>query len=203
MRTVKKILMAFCLVLLTSPAFAGAKVGAAAPDFTGTDTNGKVQHLADYKGKYVVLEWSNPQCPYVRKHYETGNMQALQQDEMKQGVAWLTVVSSAKDREGYMSADEANAYMKKVNSTPTARILDPSGDIGKLYGATATPHMFVIDKDGILQYAGAIDDRPSADHETIAGAHNYVRAALDELRAGKPVAVPMTQAYGCGVKYID
>ncbi|HTK85965.1 MAG TPA: thioredoxin family protein [Patescibacteria group bacterium] len=199
----KKLLLVIALLFLASPAFAGAEVGQPAPDFTGKDTMGREQHLADYKGKIVVLEWSNPGCPYVQKHYETGNMQTLQNEEIKKGVVWLTVVSSSKGREGYMSADEANDYMKKVGSTPTARILDSSGEIGKLYGATATPHMFVIDKDGVLQYAGAIDDRPSADHDTVAGAHNYVHAAIDELEAGKPVDTSMTQVYGCSIKYAD
>ncbi len=198
----RKLIFVICL-LFAMPAFAGAEVGQPAPDFTGKDTAGKDQHLVDYKGKIVVLEWSNPGCPYVQKHYETGNMQALQAEEIKNGVVWLTVVSSAKGREGYMSIEEANAYMKKMGSEPTARILDPSGEIGKLYGATATPHMFVIDKDGVLQYAGAIDDRPSADHETVAGAHNYVRTAVEELEAGKPVDTAVTQVYGCSIKYAE
>jgi hypothetical protein len=199
----KKLLLVIALLFFASPAFAGAQVGQPAPDFTGKDTAGKEQHLADYKGKIVVLEWTNPGCPYVQKHYETGNMQALQGEEIKNGVVWLTLVSSAKGREGYMSVEDANAYMQKVGSTPTARILDPSGEIGKLYGATATPHMFVIDKEGVLQYAGAIDDRPSADRETVAGAHNYVRAAVEEIEAGKPVNEAMTQVYGCSIKYAD
>ena len=199
----KKFILAFCVMVLAAPAFAAAPVGKPAPDFTGTDTNGVAHDLKDYKGKIVVLEWSNPECPYVKKHYETHNMQGLQTDAIKQGVVWLTIASSAKGLEGYMTADEANAYMKRVMSSPTARILDADGTIGHLYGATATPHMFVIDKDGVLQYAGAIDDRPSADHETIAGAHNYVRAALDDLQAGNPVGTPLTPAYGCGVKYAD
>lgn len=199
----KKFFLVVALLSLASPAFAGLQVGQPAPDFTGKDTAGKEQHLADYKGKIVVLEWTNPGCPYVQKHYETGNMQALQGEEIKKGVVWLTIASSAKGREGYMSVEDANEYMKKVDSNPTARILDPSGEIGKLYGATATPHMFVIDKEGVLQYAGAIDDRPSADRETIAGAHNYVRSAVEEIEGGKSVSDALTQVYGCSIKYAD
>jgi hypothetical protein len=198
----KKLIFIVCL-LFAMPAFAAPPVGKPAPDFTGTDTLGVTHDLKDYKGKIVVLEWSNPDCPYVKKHYETHNMQGLQKDALRQGAVWLTIDSSGKGLDGYMTPDEANAYMKRVTTSPTARILDPDGAIGHLYGATATPDMFVIDKDGVLQYAGAIDDRPSADHETVAGAHNYVMAALDELKAGKPVTTPLTQVYGCGIKYAE
>ena len=195
----------FLLTLLfTMPALAAtARIGQAAPDFTATDTNGRTQTLSAYRGKIVVLEWTNPVCPYVGKHYNTGNMQALQKQATGQGVIWLSIVSSAPGLEGNMSAAEANAYITKVGAAATARILDPDGTLGRLYGATATPHMFVIDKAGKLAYAGAIDDMPTTRPETIKIAHNYVRAALDDLQAGRPVATPVSQAYGCSVKYKD
>lgn len=197
-------MMAVAAVMLAplSPAQAEtAVVGKAAPDFTGTDTNGKTVKLSDFKGKTVVLEWSNPECPYVMKHYGAGNMQALQAAAVKDGVIWLTVASSAPEKEGYMTGDEANAYMTEQKSAPTARILDGSGEIGKLYGAKTTPHMFVIDKAGTLVYAGAIDDNDSFSPETIKGAKNYITAALQNLKDGKPVETSSTKPYGCGVKY--
>lgn len=180
-----------------------AQVGQPAPDFTGTDSNGTAHKLSDFKGKTVVLEWTNPGCPFVMKHYDSNNMQGVQKAAIADGVIWLSINSSAEDKEGYQTPAEANAYMKEKGSAPTARILDPKGDIGHLYGAQTTPHMYVIDKDGTLVYAGAIDSDNSFKPESIKGATNYVTAALADIKAGKPVAVASTKAYGCGVKYAN
>jgi hypothetical protein len=179
----------------------GAVVGKPAPDFTGTDTNGKSHKLSDFKGKTVVLEWTNPECPFVVKHYSVGNMQKLQADATKDGVVWLSIASSADGKEGYMTGAQANTYMTEQKSTPTARILDPSGEIGKLYGAKTTPHMFIVDAQGTLAYAGAIDDNDSFSSDTIKDAKNYITAALQNIKDGKPVETASTKPYGCGVKY--
>jgi len=183
-------------------ALASAKVGAAAPVFTAAATTGKQMGLADFKGKVVVLEWTNHDCPYVQKHYETGNMQTLQKDSLEQGVTWLTVISSAPGTQGHVSAGEADALTRKRQANPTAVLLDPTGAIGKMYGATNTPHMYVIDPAGTLVYAGAIDDKPTSRRRDVQGAHNYVRAALEAVKAGQPVKTPVTRAYGCTVKYL-
>ena len=193
--------MAVMAAPLSSAKAEGAVVGQPAPDFTGTDSNGKTHKLSDFKGKTVVLEWTNPECPFVVKHYGSGNMQKLQADATKDGVVWLSISSSADGKEGYMTGEQANAYMTEQKSTPTARILDPSGDIGKLYGAKTTPHMFIVDANGTLVYAGAIDDNDSFSPDTVAGAKNYVAAALADIKAGKPVQTASTKPYGCGVKY--
>lgn len=186
-----------------TPAPTTAQVGQPAPDFTGTDSNGTAHKLSDFKGKTVVLEWTNPGCPFVIKHYDSNNMQGLQKAAVADGVIWLSINSSAEDKEGYQTPADANAYLKEKGSAATARILDPKGDIGHLYGAQTTPHMYVIDKDGVLVYAGAIDSDNSFKPESIQGATNYVTAALADLKAGKPVAVASTKAYGCGVKYAN
>lgn len=189
------------LLLAAVPAMAAVEVGKPAPDFTGTDTHGTEHTLSDFKGKTVVLEWSNHGCPYVQKHYGTGNMQALQKEATDDGVVWLTIVSSAPGKQGYTTPEEANALMEEQNSHPTARILDPEGTIGKLYDAKTTPHMFVIDKDGTLVYDGAIDDQNAYQPETIEGATNYVREALHALKTGTEIEVTSTTPYGCSVKY--
>jgi len=178
-----------------------ARVGDPAPGFTGTDSNGRSHSLSDYKGKVVVLEWHNRECPYTRKHYESSNMQTLQKEWTGKGVVWLTVISSAPGEQGYVTAADENAYLRKVNAAPTAVLLDPKGDLGRLYGARTTPHMFVIDGKGTLAYNGAIDDRPTTDTGDVAGATNYVSAALQQVTGGKPVANATTQPYGCNVKY--
>lgn len=203
MKIIMAIMTAMTVMMapLASAHAEGAVVGQAAPDFTGTDTNGKTHKLSDFKGKTVVLEWTNPECPFVVKHYGSGNMQKLQAEATKDGVIWLSVVSSAEGKEGNMTGEQANAYMTEQKSTPTARILDASGEIGKLYGAKTTPHMFVIDAKGTLVYAGAIDDNDSFSPDTITGAKNYVAAALQNLKDGKPVETASTKPYGCGVKY--
>jgi peroxiredoxin len=177
------------------------RVGNAAPDFTGTDSNGKTQKLSEYHGKYVVLEWTNNGCPYTQKHYESGNMQALQKEWTAKGVVWLTVLSSAPGEQGYMTASQENAYVGKEHAAPTAVLLDPTGVIGHAYEAKTTPHMFVIDPAGRLIYAGAIDDHATTDPEDIKSSKNYVSDALSASMAGKPVATSYTRPYGCSVKY--
>jgi len=179
------------------------KVGDSAPEFKGTDSNGKTQTLNQYRGRYVVLEWHNHDCPFTKKHYESGNMQSLQKTWTGKGVVWLTMISSAPGQEGYMTAAEENSYMKKVNAVPTATILDPKGEIGKEYGAKTTPDMFVIDPEGKLIYAGAIDDHPSTDTGDIKTSKNYVSEALTQAMAGKEVATAVTRPYGCSVKYAN
>ena len=193
-------LLGLLTLLLSSYSFA-AKVGDAAPDFTGTDSNGQSQKLSAYRGKYVVLEWHNQGCPYTKKHYDSGNMQKLQKDWTGKGVVWLTVISSAPGKQGYVTASEENDYLRKINSSPTAVLLDPKGDIGRLYGAKTTPHMYIIDPEGRLIYNGAIDDRPTSDASDIPGSKNYVSQALEEATSGKPVSAPATTPYGCTVKY--
>ena len=180
---------------------AGARIGSAAPDFVGSDSNGKSVALKDLRGHIVVLEWSNNQCPFVGKHYRSGNMQALQKEATGKGVVWLTVLSSAPGEQGNVSAAEANELTRSRGAAPTAVILDSSGVIGRAYGARTTPHMFVIDKTGTLVYMGGIDDRATTDVADIAPAKNYVRLALTAVMSGNAVADPITRPYGCSVKY--
>jgi peroxiredoxin len=183
------------------PALAGAKVGAAAPAFTAKATSGQDVSLADQRGKIVVLEWTNHDCPYVRKHYETKNMQGLQKEATGQGVVWLTIISSAPGTQGHVSPGRADELTVRRGASPTAVLLDPAGAVGRAYGALTTPHMYVVDRAGVLVYAGAIDDRPTTRPGDVPGAHNYVRAALQAVAAGQPVKTPVTRAYGCSVKY--
>jgi hypothetical protein len=190
------------LGLVASLAFA-ARVGEPAPNFTAIDTNGQTHRLSDYAGKFVVLEWHNRGCPYTQKHYNTGNMENLQREWTGRGVIWLTVISSAPGKQGFVTASDENAYIKQVNAAPTAVLLDASGTLGHLYDAKTTPHMFIINPQGTLIYNGAIDDKPTADRSDITGAKNYVSAALGEALAGKPVTTPSTRPYGCSVKYPD
>jgi peroxiredoxin len=180
---------------------ATAKVGESAPAFTGTSTNGSPVSLADHKGKVVVLEWTNHDCPYVRKHYETGNMQALQREATAQGIVWLTLISSAKGEQGWVTPAKADELTSTRKAAPTAVLLDEKGMVGRMYGATNTPHMYVVDRTGRLVYAGAIDDRPTSRRADVQGANNYVRAALGAVAAGQAVKTPVTRAYGCTVKY--
>jgi peroxiredoxin len=189
--------------ILASPAWAAgvAKVGETAPAFTTAATNGRSVSLADQRGKIVILEWTNHDCPYVRKHYDSGNMQTLQKEITAQGVVWLTLISSSPGTQGYVSPKEADELTASRKANPTAVLLDPSGAVGKAYGATNTPHMYIVDKAGLLVYAGAIDDRPTTRRADVQGAHNYVRAALEDMAAGRAVQTPVTRAYGCTVKY--
>lgn len=186
----------------TIPSLASeAKIGSPAPAFTLTDTNGKSHALADFKGKVVVLEWLNHDCPFVKKHYDSGNMPALQSKYTAEGVVWLSVNSSAPGKQGNFPAEKANELTRQKKGAATAVLLDPDGKVGKAYGAKTTPHMYVIDAQGVLRYAGAIDSVASADPADIPKADNYVAAALDAVLAGNPVATPSTQPYGCSVKY--
>lgn len=196
---------AFALMLTvgiasTAPA---ATVGEAAPAFTATAADGATVKLDDYKGKIVVLEWFNKECPFVRKHYDSKNMQNLQKELTAKDVIWLTVASSAEGKQGHETAKSAQDTLTKEGATPTHLLLDDAGTLGKLYDAKTTPHMFVIGTDGKLAYAGAIDDKASAYVSDIEGAKNYVRAAVESLEKGEPVAEASTKSYGCGVKYAD
>jgi hypothetical protein len=175
--------------------------GSTAPDFKGTDSNGVQHALSQYRGKYVVLEWANKGCPYDQKHYVSGNMEALQKEWTTKGVVWLSVISSAHGEQGYVTPEEENAYIKSMHVASTAVLLDPAGDIGRLYEAKTTPHMFVIDPAGKLIYQGAIDDKPTPDQEDLKGARNYLNETLTAAMSGKPVAVTSTRPYGCSVKY--
>ncbi|HEX6097710.1 MAG TPA: thioredoxin family protein [Thermoanaerobaculia bacterium] len=176
-------------------------VGSPAPALTLTDTNGKQHNLADYKGKYVVLEWVNLGCPFVKKHYESGNMQATQKKAVDQGVVWLSVCSSAEGKQGHMAPADWNKEIAARKLASTAVLIDESGKVGAAYGAKTTPHMYIINPAGVLVYKGAIDDKPTTNQDDIPGARNYVLAALDESMAGKPVSTASTQSYGCSVKY--
>jgi len=178
-----------------------ATIGQRAPDFALQGGDGKSHSLAEYQGKYVVLEWTNPDCPFVHKFYDSGTMQQLQAKETAKGVVWLRINSGAAGHEGYQSAADLAAYEKEHHVAATASLLDPDGRVGRTYGARTTPHMFVINPKGVLIYAGGIDNTPSADPATIATAKNYVTAALDEAMAGKPVTTPTARPYGCSVKY--
>ena len=183
------------------PAFAAPKVGVSAPAFTAVDSNGKTHSLADFKGKTVILEWTNHDCPYVVKHYGTKNMQTLQKEAAEAGIVWLSIISSAPGTQGYVQGDEANRISKDQKSVRTATLLDPAGTVGRAYDARTTPHMYIIDAGGNLVYMGGIDDRPTANWADVKGAKNYVRAALADMAAGRPIAAPVTRPYGCSVKY--
>ena len=183
------------------PALAELPVGKAAPGFRLIDANGRAVSLADFRGKTVVLEWSNPECPSVKKHYESGNMQKTQAQAAAAGVVWLTINSSAEGNQGHMTPSEAKAFTAGQPSRRAAYLLDPEGIVGRAYGARATPHMYVINSAGAVAYNGAIDDKPTQDKADIPGARNHVLAALTELKAGKPVSVPTSRPYGCSVKY--
>lgn len=189
------------LALLAAPAVAAPVVGKAAPDFDAIDTMGKPVKLSALKGKTVVLEWTNPGCPFVVKHYQPGHMQHLQAEAKTKDVVWISINSSAEGKEGNVNAETANRMMTESKAVPAHYVLDASGEIGKLYDAKTTPHMFVIDKQGLVAYMGAIDDRPTTDSADIAGARNYVMEAIDALHGGKKVGMANTKPYGCGVKY--
>ena len=200
-----------CLTLITTSfafAFAFAStasvavtVGQPAPAFVLSDTNGKLVNLSDYKGKTVVLEWHNPECPFVKKHYDSANMQGLQSKYTKDGVVWLALSSTEPGHQDYKKPDVLNGLLKTSKAAPTAYLMDENGATGKAYGAKTTPHMYIINAQGTLVYAGGIDDKRSANIADIKGAKNYVAVALDEMKAGKPVTVSTSTPYGCSVKY--
>lgn len=183
------------------PALAQANLGSAAPAFTLTDSNGRARTLNEFKGKTVVLEWTNHQCPYVGKHYRSNNMQALQKKWTGQGVVWLSVISSAPGAEGHVTPQQANQLTSERNAAPSAVLFDPKGTTGRAYGARTTPHMYIINGDGVLVYMGGIDDQPTARLEDLKIAKNYVDLALTEIAQGKPVSASRSRAYGCSVKY--
>lgn len=197
----KSLMIAAALAVMAAPAMAAPVLGEATPSFSGTDVDGKTVNLSDYAGKTVVLEWTNPECPYVRKHYGSGNMQKTQETATREGVVWLTIYSSHEGKQGYVTPDEAKALSADRDAHPSDVILDTRQDIAKIYEAKTTPHMFVIDGDGKLVYAGAIDDTPTADPADLAKAKNLVLAALDDLKNRRPVQTPESEPYGCSVKY--
>ncbi len=177
------------------------KNGSAAPAFSAPDAKGKTHSLADYKGKYVVLEWFNPECPFVKKHYGSGNMQKLQEEYAGKGVVWMSIDSSAKGKEGHLTAEQATKQIADWKMNHTTLLLDEDGKLGQTYGAKNTPHMFIVNPEGNLVYQGAIDSKATPNAADIAGSTNYVKVALDEALAGKAVSNASTKPYGCSVKY--
>lgn len=198
--TVLSSTLAATLALAAAPALA-ASVGQPAPAFTAVDTSGKTVSLADFKGRHVVLEWVNPGCPYVRRHYDSVNMQGTQKDAAAKGAVWLTINSTAQDSGDYMQPAALQQWMNTQKAAATHTLMDADGKVGRAYGARTTPHMYVINPAGTLVYAGAIDDQPRASVADTAKATNHVKAALAESTAGKPVTVATTRAYGCSIKY--
>ena len=198
-----KLLLSAIACLASTALFAADSppVGSTAPDFSVTDSKGKTHSLSQYKGKYVVLEWFNPDCPFVKKHYGSGNMQKLQEEFTGKGVVWLSVDSSAPGKEGNLSPEQAEKKMTEWKTKSTAFLIDADGKAGQAYGAKNTPHMFVINPEGKIIYEGAIDSKASANPNDIPSSTNYVRVALDEAMAGKKVSNPTTRPYGCSVKY--
>lgn len=200
--TAKTLFAAALIALPVTAAQAAPQIDKAAPAFTGKTADGATLNLSDYKGKTVILEWTNKDCPYVRKHYGTENMQKLQGDSKdNHDVVWLSVISSSPGTQGYLEPDEALKEVASTGAKPDHVILDPEGTIGRAYGAQVTPHMYIIDKDGTLRFMGGIDDKPSANWETVKTAKNYVRAALSDMADSKAVSEPVTRPYGCTIKY--
>jgi peroxiredoxin len=197
----RKHLIAAAFVAIAVPAAATAVVGQKAPAFTATDSNGRTVSLSDFTGKPVVLEWTNPECPFVQKYYSGGDMQKLQADARKQGAVWLSINSGAPGKQGALTGAEANAKIRTQGIASTAYLLDTDGAVGRAYGARTTPHMFVIAPDGTLAYAGGIDNVPTANPSDIARAEPLVKLALADVAAGRPVATPTSKPYGCSVKY--
>nr|WP_294168431.1 thioredoxin family protein [uncultured Sphingomonas sp.] len=200
----KQMLTAFAAVaVIAAPVAAAPVVGRPAPNFKLADANGRPVTLSDFRGKTVVLEWSNPECPFVKKHYSSGNMQKAQAAAARDGVVWLTINSSAPGKQGHVNGGQAKSFVTKAGARPAAYLLDPRGVVGKVYDAKTTPHMYIVNKAGTLVYAGGIDDKPTPNPADVAGARNHVLAALSELKAGKAVSVATSRPYGCSVKYSD
>jgi hypothetical protein len=197
----RRSLLAASLLAAAGFAQAAPSVGQPAPDFTLKDTTGKAVKLSDYRGKYVVLEWTNPGCPYVRKHYNSGNMPATQQDALAKGAVWLSINSTEKSSWDYMEPAKLTAWQKERKAAPSATLLDEEGTVGKAYGARTTPHMYIVNPQGQLVYAGGIDSIPSSDPDDIKKAVNYVKQGLGEALAGKPISQATTRPYGCSIKY--
>lgn len=190
------------LAAMAAPALAaGLRIGAPAPDFEARDSQGKTVRLSDFKGRTVVLEWTNHDCPFVQKHYGGGAMQALQKSWTGRGIVWLSVISSAPGEQGAVDGPGADRLTAERHAAPSAVLLDPAGTLGRAYDARTTPHMYVVTGDGLLAYQGGIDDRPSTEVADLKGARNHVDAALTEIAAGRPVSVTTARPYGCTVKY--
>jgi len=189
------------LMLAAPPVAAQQATGRPAGDFRLFDANGRAVTLSQFRGQPVVLEWNNPGCPYVKKHYDSGNMQRTQGAARAMGGVWLTINSSAPGKQGHMTGSEATAFVRSAKAQPTAYLLDPAGRVGRGYAAKTTPHIYVVDARGVLRYQGAIDDRPTADQADIKGARNHALAALTDLKAGRAVSVAESRPYGCSVKY--
>ena len=203
MKKIIKLILIISVLSAMLPALssAGVKIGELAPDFTLTDSNNQQRSLSEFAGKYIVLEWFNPECPFVRKHYDSGHMQGLQVKYTARDVVWLSIDSSAEGNQGYLLPEDANQFIKEENVSSTAVLLDPQGHVGKLYGAKTTPHMFIIDPQGKLVYQGAIDDIPSTDVDDVDIAKNYVDETLSLALSGGQVISFATKSYGCSVKY--
>lgn len=200
-RLVALLAISLASFFVATDAHSALAVGQKAPDFTLTDTAGKTVRLGDYKGKHVVLEWNNPGCPFVRKHYDSANMQALQKEAAAKGVVWLAVNSTETGHPDHLAAPRMGQWMVQQKAAPTATLMDEDGTVGKSYGARTTPHMYMVAPDGTLIYAGGIDSVPSARADDIKTATNYVRQGLTEALAGKPLSQATTRPYGCSVKY--
>ena len=197
----KTLLVAAAAALLSTAVAAAATVGLPAPAFMVQDTSGKTVSLADFKGKTVVLEWVNPGCPYVQKHYNSANMQGTQKDAAAKGVVWLAVNSTAAEHSDYKAPAAMAQWMQQQKAAANATLMDADGQVGRAYGARTTPHMYIVDAKGTLVYAGAIDNKPSANPADVTTATNHVKVALGELQAGKAISLPSTRPYGCSVKY--
>jgi thioredoxin-related protein len=197
----RRTFLALSAFVVAASVQAAPAVGQPAPDFTLKDAAGKAVKLSDYRGKHVVLEWTNPGCPYVRKHYNSGNMPATQKEAVSKGVVWLSINSTEKSSYDYMEPAKVVAWQKERQSQPTALLMDEEGTAGMAYGARTTPHMYIVDPQGRLVYAGGIDSIPSSNPDDIKKAVNYVRQGLNEALAGKPISQAATRPYGCSIKY--
>jgi AhpC/TSA family protein len=197
----RQTVLGFSTLVVAASLHAAPAVGQSAPDFALRDAGGKAVKLSDFRGKHVVLEWTNPSCPYVRKHYDSGNMPATQKEAAEKGVVWLSINSTAKSSYEYLEPAKVEAWQRERKAQPTALLMDENGTAGKAYGARTTPHMYIVNPQGKLIYAGGIDSIPSSDPRDISKAVNYVRQGLNEALAGKPLSAAVTRPYGCSVKY--